>query len=63
MTVQIVFFFKNYPKNMDPQSEKLVTLVPRYFLGFLSIGATIPTRREIECLPYAGCFERQRLGE
>ena len=39
---------------MDLRSEKLVRLVALYFWGFLSIGATIRTRRETQCLPYVG---------
>ena len=41
---------------MDLRSEKFIRLVPRIFLRFLSIGATIHTRQEIQCLPYAEFF-------
>ena len=34
---------------MNSRSEKLVRLIPRFFLGFISIGATIRTRRELQC--------------
>ena len=41
---------------MDSRSEELVRLVLRFFFGFLSIGASIRTRQEIQCLPYARFF-------
>ena len=54
MTVQCYFYF--FPKNLESRSERSVRLVPRFFWGFPSIGGTIRTRREIQCLPYAGFF-------
>ena len=39
---------------MDSRCDKLVILVPRFSLGFISTAPTIRTRQEIQCLVFAG---------
>ena len=56
MTVQSFFPHKTIPKNIDSWSKKMVRLGPRISWGFLCIGGTICTCREIQCLQYAGFF-------
>ena len=43
-------------QKMDSRSDYYGLLVCRFSLGFLSIGVTIRTCQEIQCLPSAGFF-------
>ena len=46
---------------MDSRSENWLDYFPDFFLRFVSIGATIRTRPEIQCLPYAEFFWQQTV--